>query len=702
MTNDKQMRYVLITPCRDEARYARRSLDSVINQTVPPACWVIVDDGSSDETPAILAEYADRHDWIKILRRDNRGRRAVGPGVVDAFYAGLDTIDMDDFDFLCKFDLDLDIPRRYFEILIDRMNADPCLGTCSGKAYFEETGTGRLISEKCGDEMSVGMTKFYRRTCFQEIGGFVRQVMWDGIDCHRCRMLGWVACSWDEPELRFVHLRPMGSSQQSIWTGRMRHGFGQYFMGTPLDYITVSCLFRMTVPPYVLGGLASWWGYVRSTLKREPRYEDQAFRRFLRRYQRRCLLLGKRRATDEIDRRSRGRAATGVPRSAACAALLLCAFMAFAGCRSKPPVTKVFGADEADEPFRPVSEEQAGMFRAEIESAARQFADADGVAAFTRDAATEYRLGPGDVFSFLVRGRPDISLDDVVVSPDGEVALPRIGIVNVKGRTLRDVTGQLQESLNRFYTAPDVTLAMRQYNNNKVYVLGRVANPGAVHFNGPGTLIEALSLAGGLPADTRGTFLSRCVVMRGGEMALWIDLKELLEGGNLALNPRLQNGDFIYIPASDDQMAYIMGQVRRPGVLLLRSEMTVLDALMNSGGLTPDANPRQIHIVRTEGGRGMVQEIDLAALVHRGDYRQNFVLRSGDVIHVGERRASRFNYFLTQLFPAMRVIDFSLNTAERFGAMAEVRDKLWGQEGFVTTSDSLDVEILQAPPPQYP
>jgi poly-beta-1,6-N-acetyl-D-glucosamine synthase len=131
-------RYVLITPCRDEAEYARRSLDSVVNQTVTPACWVIVDDGSSDETPAILAEYAARYDWIKILRRDNRGRRAVGPGVVDAFYAGLDTIDMADFDFLCKFDLDLDIPPRYFEILIERMNADPCLGTCSGKAYFED------------------------------------------------------------------------------------------------------------------------------------------------------------------------------------------------------------------------------------------------------------------------------------------------------------------------------------------------------------------------------------------------------------------------------------------------------------------------------------------------------------------------------------------------------------------------------------
>ena len=292
--------YVLITPCRDEATYARRCIESVLRQTVLPALWVVVDDGSTDETPAILAEYAARHAWIKILRRENRGRRAVGPGVVDAFYAGLETVDQTQFEFLCKFDLDLDIPARYFEILIERMATEPRLGTCSGKAYFEDKKTGRLISEKCGDEMSLGMTKFYRTTCFREVGGFVREVMWDGIDCHRCRMLGWIACSWDEPELRFVHLRPMGSSQQSIWTGRMRHGYGQYFMGTGLAYMTVSSVFRMSVPPFVLGGLAMWWGFVRSLVGRKPRYDDLAFRRFLRRYQWRCLFLGKRRATQEL------------------------------------------------------------------------------------------------------------------------------------------------------------------------------------------------------------------------------------------------------------------------------------------------------------------------------------------------------------------------------------------------------------------
>ncbi len=294
-------RYLLITPCRDEAQYARRCIESVLAQTVLPALWVVVDDGSTDETPAILAEYAAKHSWIKIVRREDRGKRAVGPGVVDAFYAGMDAVNADDFEFLCKFDLDLDLPKGYFEILMRRMEENPRLGTCSGKPYFEEGTPTRLVSEKCGDEMSVGMTKFYRVTCFREIGGFVREVMWDGIDCHRCRMLGWIACSWDDPDLRFVHLRPMGSSQKSIFTGRKRHGFGQYFMGTSLLYMTASAVFRLWHPPYVLGGLAMWWGYVESALQGKPRYDDPAFRKFLRRYQFRCLILGKSRATAELD-----------------------------------------------------------------------------------------------------------------------------------------------------------------------------------------------------------------------------------------------------------------------------------------------------------------------------------------------------------------------------------------------------------------
>ena len=288
------MSYVLISPCRDEAAYMRETLDSVIAQSLRPAKWVIVDDGSTDDTPRILAEYAERHDWIEIVTVRDRGRRSVGPGVIEAFYAGLETIDLSQFEFLCKLDLDLRLPPRYFEILCARMAVNPRIATCSGKAYVEDRG--RLVPERHGDDTSLGMTKFYRVSCFKAIGGFVREVMWDGIDCHQCRMKGWIACSWDEPELRFIHLRPMGSSQQGIYVGRMRHGAGQYFMGTSFLYMAASAASRLDQKPYVLGSLAMLWGWLASALQGKPRFEDAQFRSALRAYQRRALLIGKKRA----------------------------------------------------------------------------------------------------------------------------------------------------------------------------------------------------------------------------------------------------------------------------------------------------------------------------------------------------------------------------------------------------------------------
>ena len=202
--------YLLISPCRDEAKYLRRTLDSVAAQSVPPALWVVVDDGSSDETPAILEDYARRLPYLRVVRRTDRGGRQVGPGVMEAFYAGLETARLEDFDYLCKLDMDLDLPVRYFETLMQRMESNPRIGTTSGKPFFIHPQTGAQVPEVCGDEMSVGMTKFYRIACFKEIGGFVRQVMWDGIDCHRARMLGWIAESVDLEPLPIHSPAPHG------------------------------------------------------------------------------------------------------------------------------------------------------------------------------------------------------------------------------------------------------------------------------------------------------------------------------------------------------------------------------------------------------------------------------------------------------------------------------------------------------------
>ena len=300
---EARRRYVLISPCRDEGKFIRRTLDSVMKQSVPPALWVVIDDGSTDDTPQILAEYAQRLPYLRVLRRTDRGARNVGPGVIEAFYHGLDTVDLDQFDYLCKLDMDLDLPPSYFELLMRRMEAEPRLGSTSGKPWFNHPTTGKLVPETIGDEMSVGASKFYRVGCFREIGGFVRQVTWDGVDCHRARLFGWHVESAGDEDLRFLHLRPMGSSQKGIWNGRVRMGLGQWFMGTSPVFLAASAIYRLPRHPVVTGSIAMLWGYLSGALKGVPRYPDLEFRRFLRRYHRASLMMGKVAAAREMTER---------------------------------------------------------------------------------------------------------------------------------------------------------------------------------------------------------------------------------------------------------------------------------------------------------------------------------------------------------------------------------------------------------------
>ncbi|MGA1400961.1 MAG: glycosyl transferase family 2, partial [Phycisphaerales bacterium] len=222
-------------------------------------------------------------------------------GVIETFYAGLERCDLADYDYVCKLDLDLELPTGYFAGLIRKMEEDPRLGTCSGKAWYEDPAGGGLLMELIGDEMSVGASKFFRTACFVQIGGFARQVMWDGIDCHRCRMLGWKVRSFRDDHLKFLHLRPMGSSHKGILHGRARHGRGQYLMGTSPVYLLVSVGYRVFSKPIFVGAMATLWGYLAASATRPHRTVTREFRRFLRRYQWRALVRGKVRASESIE-----------------------------------------------------------------------------------------------------------------------------------------------------------------------------------------------------------------------------------------------------------------------------------------------------------------------------------------------------------------------------------------------------------------
>jgi glycosyltransferase involved in cell wall biosynthesis len=275
--------YVVISPIRDEANYVPGIVAGMVGQSSLPLRWVIVDDGSTDGTSELARAAAAEHDWIRYHGLSDQGERRLGGGVVHAFNAGLEHVHDLDYQFLAKLDADLTLPPPYFEKLLEKFAADPELGTASGKPFLSVDG--RLVAERIRDDFSAGQAKLYRRAAFEAIGGLVPALMWDAIDCHRCRQLGWSARSFRDPELRYLHRRLMGSSDRGIARGRMRWGRGHYFMGTHPLYLAEVAIFRAFERPFLLGALWMVWGFLRAWAGGEPRYENREFREFLRRWQ---------------------------------------------------------------------------------------------------------------------------------------------------------------------------------------------------------------------------------------------------------------------------------------------------------------------------------------------------------------------------------------------------------------------------------
>lgn len=275
-------RIVVVSPTRNEEATLPRTVASMEAQTLRPLRWILVDDGSTDRTPDLMREAAARLPWVRVVTRPDRGFRKLGGGVIEAFDAGRATIDVE-HDFIAKLDVDMEFEPTYFERILAKFAADPRLAAASGKVFRREDG--RLIEEFIIDEMVAGQFKLYRREIFERIGGFVREVMWDGIDIHRVRMAGFRTQSFADPELRLIHLRVMGSTDRSVYRGRLRWGRGQWFMGSSFPYVVASGLFRMRERPYVVGGLLIIAGYLGGLLRRAPRYGEPEFRRELRRWQ---------------------------------------------------------------------------------------------------------------------------------------------------------------------------------------------------------------------------------------------------------------------------------------------------------------------------------------------------------------------------------------------------------------------------------
>ena len=282
MTQD--VKYVVITPVRDEERHMEATIEAVAGQTIRPTEWVIVDDGSSDRTGDIIDQYAAKFSWISVVHRSNRGFRKSGGGVVEAFYDGYDRLRCNDWDFVVKLDGDLTFARTYFEKCFEHFERNAKLGVGGGEIYHDVGGVQKL---EANPKFHVrGATKIYRRDCWEAIGGLLRAPGWDTIDEVKANMLGWKTYSFGE--LQLVHHRLTGTAD-GLLRDRIKHGIACYVSGYDPLFVIASCVSRLMQKPYIAGSAAIFYGFMKGYWIRMPRVNDKQLIKYLRTQQLRRL-----------------------------------------------------------------------------------------------------------------------------------------------------------------------------------------------------------------------------------------------------------------------------------------------------------------------------------------------------------------------------------------------------------------------------
>lgn len=281
-------RYVVITPVRNEARFVGRTIESVASQTKLPQQWIVVDDGSTDQTADIAEAAARRHAWMSVVRRPDRGFRKSGGGVVEAFYDGYAAVREPDWEFLVKLDGDLAFEPDYFERCLDRFAREAGLGIGGGTICVDDEGRARVESPSDPPFHVRGATKIYRRACWEQIAPLVRGPGWDTIDEVRANMKGWRTATFDEVPI--FQQRATGSVD-GTWANWFKNGLANYVTGYHPVFMFAKCLKRALRKPRVVAALALWAGFCAGYVRRQPHVADAESVRYLRRQQLRHLAL---------------------------------------------------------------------------------------------------------------------------------------------------------------------------------------------------------------------------------------------------------------------------------------------------------------------------------------------------------------------------------------------------------------------------
>jgi len=241
-----------------------------------------------------------------------------------------------------------------------------------------------------------------------------------------------------------------------------------------------------------------------------------------------------------------------------------------------------------------------------------------------------YRIGVDDVLTVSVWDNKELD-ETAFVRPDGKISLPLIGEIQAAGLTVTELASQLNDLYGKTVKGAQATVLVKSINSRPVFFLGGVGKPGPMQLTQDLTLLQAVSMAGGLipTADIESAFILR------GDQRIAVDFVKLIQKGDVSQNIKLMPRDTIVIPIAD--VVYLQGEVKTPGQLKLTKDLTLVKAIAQAGGFTPLAAPRRVDIVRIQGDKKETIRVNVNDIMSDSGSVQDIPLRANDIIVVPQR-----------------------------------------------------------------
>ncbi|CAM3395809.1 Glycosyltransferase 2-like domain-containing protein [Flavobacterium longum] len=271
------MRINIIIPAYNEQAFIADTLQSLASQSLLPAQVVVVDDNSTDDTAKIVTRFAEKFQFISLVKNTSEAVHLPGSKVIRAFEKGLAAIG--DCDIIVKLDADLILPENYFETIVDVFKTDEKAGMAGGFCYIEKNG--EWVLENLTDKDHIrGALKAYRKKCFEQIGGLKPAMGWDTVDELLAKFYGWKVVT--VPELKVKHLKPTGASYDK--TARYKQGEAFYTLGYGfwITAIASAKLAMMKKKPLLF--LDYMTGFFKAKSARKPMLVTDEQAKFIRRY----------------------------------------------------------------------------------------------------------------------------------------------------------------------------------------------------------------------------------------------------------------------------------------------------------------------------------------------------------------------------------------------------------------------------------